>query len=105
VACPAYARRSANGIDLFFRLTPRAARNAICGQKVGADGKTYLVAHVRAVPEKGAANVALEKLVAGWLGVPPSTVSLVAGSTSRMKTVFVAGDPDDLTGRLSTLLR
>lgn len=86
------------------RLTPRAAKDAIGGQKAGADGRTYLVAHVRAVPEKGAANAALEKLLANWLGVPPSTVSVIAGATSRMKTVLVAGDAADLGARLATIL-
>jgi uncharacterized protein YggU (UPF0235/DUF167 family) len=57
-----------------------------------------------AVPEKGAANAALEKLLASWLGVPPSTVSVIAGTTSRMKTVLVAGDAADLEARPATIL-
>lgn len=101
---PAFARPRPGGVDLLVRLTPRAGKDAIDGQKAGADGRAHLIARVRAVPEKGAANAALEKLVAGWLGVPPSTVSVIAGSTSRLKTVFVAGDMADLTTRLSTLL-
>lgn len=52
-----------------------------------------VAAWVRAVPEKGAANAALERLVADWLAVPASWVSVEAGGKSRVKTVLVRGDP------------
>lgn len=89
------------GLDILVRLTPRAARDAIENVGEGADGRVYLGARVRAVPEKGAANAALQKLVAGFLGVPQSAVSVIAGSTARLKTVRVAGNAD----ALATLLR
>ena len=60
---------------------------------MAADGRSHLKARVRAVPENGAANTALERLVAKALGVPASTVSVVAGGTARLKTLRVAGDP------------
>lgn len=101
---PAFARPRPSGIDLLVRLTPRAAKDAIDGQKVGADGRAHLIARVRAVPEKGAANAALEKLVAGWLDIPQSTITVTAGSTSRVKTILVVGDAADLAVRLSALL-
>ena len=56
----------------------------------------WLAARVRADAEKGKANQALEKLIADWLGVSPSQVSVVGGATSRLKTVSVAGDPRQL---------
>jgi uncharacterized protein YggU (UPF0235/DUF167 family) len=58
---------------------------------------------VRAVPEKGAANAALEKLLAKALGLPASTVSVVAGGTSRLKTVRVPGDPASLAAAVERL--
>jgi uncharacterized protein YggU (UPF0235/DUF167 family) len=45
------------------------------------------------VPEAGAANTALEELVARWLGLPKRSVSLVAGGKSRLKSLRIAGDP------------
>jgi uncharacterized protein YggU (UPF0235/DUF167 family) len=89
-------RPRSDGIDLFVRLTPKSAADMLEGIGVAADGTRHLKARVRAVPEKGAANAALEKLVAKTLGVPVSTVSVLAGGTSRLKTVRIAGDPASL---------
>jgi len=85
-------RAAAGGIELFVRLTPKGGADRIDGVEQTADGRSHLKARVRAVPEKGAANKALERLVAGWLGVPAGTVGVVAGGTSRLKTVRVEGD-------------
>jgi uncharacterized protein YggU (UPF0235/DUF167 family) len=88
----AFFRTHDKGLDIFLRLTPRTSREAIGDVEEGADGRAHLAARVRAVPEKGAANAALEKLVAGFLAVPQSSVTVIAGSTARLKTVRVAGD-------------
>jgi uncharacterized protein YggU (UPF0235/DUF167 family) len=48
------------------------------------------------VPEKGAANSALERLLADCLNLPKSAVSVVAGATSRLKTVRLSGHPEKL---------
>ncbi|TIV00536.1 MAG: DUF167 domain-containing protein, partial [Mesorhizobium sp.] len=61
-----------DGIDLFVRLTPKAAVDRIEGIETAADGRSHLKARVRAVPENGAANTALERMVAKALGVPGS---------------------------------
>lgn len=98
-----FFRAHDKGLDIFVRLTPRAARDAIGNVDEGAQGRFHLSARVRAVPEKGAANAALEKLVAGFLGVPQSAVCVIAGTTARLKTVRVAGDADALTGLLRKL--
>ena len=71
---------------------------------LGPTGKGQaLKVKVRAIPEKGAANRALEKIVAKWLGVPRTTVQLVKGSKSRLKTISITGDPEELAARLNTL--
>ena len=86
------------------RLTPRGGRDALEGAETLSDGEAVLKARVRAAPEKGLANAALEKLVAGALGVPKSAVSVVAGGTSRTKTLKVAGEPGRLTEGMEGLL-
>ena len=96
-------RERAGGTDLFVRLTPRSSRDGIDGFGEAGDGSLHLLARVRAVPEKGAANQALERLVAEWLGVPRSRVAVVAGGTSRLKTVRIAGDAGDLARRVAEL--
>jgi uncharacterized protein YggU (UPF0235/DUF167 family) len=59
---------------------------------------------VRALPEDGRANQALEKLIAGWLKVPPSSVSVAQGGKSRMKQVLIEGDADTLAAFVATRL-
>jgi len=92
-----------NGIDLYVRLTPKAALDRTEGIETTADGRSHLKARVRAVPENGAANAALERLMAKALGVPASAVSVVAGGTSRLKTLRVVGDPAELAKSVEAL--
>ncbi|MEW6629931.1 MAG: DUF167 domain-containing protein [Pseudomonadota bacterium] len=94
-----------DGIDLFVRLTPKAAQDRIDSLETVADGRSHLKARVRAVPENGAANAALEKVVAKAFGVPASSVSVVAGGTSRLKTLRILGDPAALAKSVETLTR
>jgi uncharacterized protein YggU (UPF0235/DUF167 family) len=51
-----------------------------------------LKARVRALPEDGCANQALERLVARWLKVPPTFVSVAQGGKSRVKQILIEGD-------------
>jgi len=92
-----------DGIDLFVRLTPKAAVDRLEGLEVAADGRSHLKARVRAVPEKGAANAALEKLVAKALGVPASNVLVSAGGTARLKVLRIGGDPAALAEAIDAL--
>ncbi|AZO60662.1 MAG: DUF167 domain-containing protein [Mesorhizobium sp.] len=92
-----------DGIDLFVRLTPKAAVDRIEGIETAADGRSHLKARVRAVPENGAANTALERMMAKALGVPGSAVSVVAGGTSRLKTLRIWGDAAELAKRVEAL--
>lgn len=94
---------SAAGVDLFVRLTPKSSRDDIDGFGEAADGSSHLVARVRAAPEKGAANLALERLLAERLGVPKRSVAVVAGATSRLKTVRITGDASLLARRLEAI--
>jgi uncharacterized protein YggU (UPF0235/DUF167 family) len=89
-------RTRSDGVDLFVRLTPKSSSDAIDGVGAAADGSVHLAARVRAVPEKGAANTALEKLLADRLGLPKRAVSVVSGATSRLKTVRLSGEAADL---------
>ena len=51
---------------------------------------------MRALPEQGRANEALERLIAAWLHVPPSSVKVAQGHKSRTKQVLIEGDADHL---------
>ena len=49
---------------------------------------------VRAAPEKGRANRAVERLLAAELGLPAGSLRVVAGQTGRDKTVEIDGWSD-----------
>ncbi len=76
---------------LKVRLTPKSARDEIVGIETFG-GEAVLKARVRALPEEGRANEALTRLVARWLKVPPSFVSVAQGGKSRLKQVLIEGD-------------
>jgi hypothetical protein len=71
---------------LHVRLTPRAAREQVTLLDDGT-----LAVRVSAPPVDGRANAALERAVAGALGVARSRVSLVRGARGRDKTLRVEG--------------
>jgi len=97
--------RTGEGLTLTVRLTPRGGRDAIEGVEQLADGRAVIKARVRAVPEDGAANAALTRLLAKSLGVAASAVALVSGHTARIKILTVAGDAAMLEARLAALTR
>lgn len=96
-----YFRKERDGITLFVRLTPKSARDAIEGVETANDGRAHVKVRVRAVPEDGKANAALEKLLAKWLGVARRDVALASGATSRLKQLRISGDPEQLALKLS----
>jgi uncharacterized protein (TIGR00251 family) len=92
------------GVTLAVRLTPKSSRDAVEGIEAGADGRCHVKVRVRALPAEGAANEALTKLLAKWIGVPRRDVSILSGATSRAKIVLVRGDTNELAERLRGLL-
>ena len=85
---------------LSARLTPKASSDEVIGVE-SFDGVPVLKARVRALPEDGRANAALEKLIARWLGVPPTSVKIARGTKSRLKQISVEGDSADLADRIA----
>ena len=67
-------------------VTPRAALT-----KVGPVHDARLKLAVTAPPVDGAANAAVIELLARALGVPKGAIAVVAGDSSRRKTVRVVG--------------
>ena len=65
-----------------MRVQPRASRDALSGEREGA-----LVVRLTAPPVEGAANEALARFLGKTLGVAPSAVRVVSGTTGRNKVV------------------
>lgn len=75
-----------NGFALAVKVVPGASRNAVTGGY--GDG---IKVTVSAVPERGAANEAVIKLLAEVLGMPAASVQIVRGHTSPRKEVLIVG--------------
>jgi uncharacterized protein (TIGR00251 family) len=76
-----------------------ARRNAILGERSGA-----LRVAVTAAPERGKANEAIVAVLAESLGVKPTQISLVSGSTSRQKRFLIGGvGPEELQARVASI--
>ncbi|MGE0710235.1 MAG: DUF167 domain-containing protein [Planctomycetota bacterium] len=85
-----------------FRVAarPGAGRSAVQGAHDGA-----LKVAVGAPPEKGKANKELVAFLAKQLGLRKAQLELIAGETSRDKTLRVSGlEPAELQTRLAGLL-
>jgi hypothetical protein len=96
---------AADHILLAVRLIPNAGRDRIDGAARLADGAPVLKARVAAVPEKGAANRALVRLIARALDLPASAVTVVSGDTQRLKRLRIAATGAPLLERLRALAR
>jgi uncharacterized protein YggU (UPF0235/DUF167 family) len=59
-----------------------------------------LKARVRALPSEGEANKAIERVLADWLGVPKTSVTVAGGGKSRVKSLKVTGEVRELEERL-----
>jgi uncharacterized protein len=91
---------AAGGLLLDVRLTPKGGRDALDGIAPLADGRAVLKARVRAAPHEGAANAALTRLIAKAAGVPTSQVTIVGGTTARIKRLRIDGEPRAITAAL-----
>jgi uncharacterized protein YggU (UPF0235/DUF167 family) len=86
--------------QIAIKVTPRSAKPGIGGWREGADGRPELELRVAEAPADGAANAAVEKLLAKALGLSRSEVTIISGHSSRHKRVGVPFDLDEVRRRL-----
>ncbi len=79
-------RDTPNGATFAVKVHPRAKKNAVAGE-IGDALKLALTAP----PVEGKANDACVAFLAEVLGVSRSSITIVAGETSRQKVIRVAG--------------
>jgi uncharacterized protein (TIGR00251 family) len=97
-------RVAADGLLLQLRVTPNAGTDRLEGVEIRADGQQVLRVRVAAVADRGRANAAVIALLARQLGVPKTSIAIVAGETARLKTAKLDGDGAALAGRLAALM-
>lgn len=91
------------GLEIHVKVTPKAASAAVQGIEVDDAGQATLKVRVTAVPEDGAANTAVQKLLAKLLGCAPSRMTLKTGATARRKTFVIEGDTEVLQEKCMAL--
>lgn len=82
----AFLLERSDGVEVAVLVQPRASRSRVVGEHDG-----QLKVQLAAPPVEGAANEALQVLLAEVFGVPRRSVRLISGETSRRKRVHVAG--------------
>jgi uncharacterized protein len=96
-------RATEDGVEIHVRLTPKSAHDKIDGVETRGEDP-FLKVRVRAVPEGGKANSALEKLLSDWVSLARGRVTLKSGHTARIKTIAISGDPVELTQTIESLI-
>jgi uncharacterized protein len=89
-----------DGVLVYVRLTPKGGRDAVEGVATLSDGQKVMKIRVRALPEAGAANAALIEVLAKFLHIPKSKITLETGATARIKSLLIAVDPQHITDQL-----
>lgn len=91
-----------DAVAVAVKVQPRARRPGLRGMVPDTDGERLAIA-VREPAEDGRANRAACAALADALDVPPATVAVTAGATTRRKTLCISGDPAAITARLAAL--
>jgi uncharacterized protein len=90
---------TADGVVVTVRVTPRARQDGIDGatETAGPRGaEPALAVRVASPPADGAANAAVLRVLAKAWRLPPSSLTILAGASSRLKRVLVRGDATTL---------
>ncbi len=83
---------TADGVILTVRVTPKSAREAMDGVRIGSDGRAVLSIRLSAPPVEGAANAALVAFLAHHWRIPKRAVKLLSGETARVKRLAIEAD-------------
>jgi len=75
---------SSGGTVISVRVHPRARHNEVVGVKDG-----HLHIRTTAPPADGKANKAVTRMLAEYLGIAPSRLSLLRGETQRNKQFLI----------------
>lgn len=95
-------RPAGGGVSVAVKVQPKSRRPGVQGRAPSVEGERLRIG-VSEAAEDGRANRAACATLACALGLPASAVAVVAGMTSRDKTLRVEGDPTTIGPRLEAL--
>ena len=90
-------------MKLTVYLTPKASHTRIEGWARDEKGQKILRVKVTAVPENGKANEALIKLLTKALHISQSRISLIRGTTARIKQLEIDEDRAEVEKKLEAI--
>ena len=99
---------TADGVIVTIKLTPKARSADIDGvaDDTGPEGpRRVLKLRVTEPPERGKANAAMIALLAKAWRLPRTSFTIIAGDTSRLKRVHVAGNAEALLRTIQSHLQ
>ena len=96
-------RKTAKGLFLHIRCTPKSGRDEVCGLVASASGQISLAVKVTAIPDKGKANGAVIETVAKAARVPKSSFKFSAGETSRDKVLEIVSNANAIEAFLAQI--
>ena len=89
-----------NGIEIRVKVLPKSSRSEIAGE---IEGRLKL--KLNSPPVEGAANKELIKLLSKKLRIAKSSLSIINGERSRLKTIFaLTADTKSLEAKLDALV-
>ncbi len=88
--------RRGDAAEIFLKVNPGAAREAIGGVAADGQGLRRLQVSVTVVAEGGRANKAVVRLLAKSWKIAPSALEVTAGQASRLKRLRLAVPPEKL---------
>lgn len=81
-----FFKEKGNGILLNIKAVPNSSKNEICGVMENA-----LKVKIKAPAVENKANVELVKYFSKLLKTPKTSIELVSGGTSKIKTLYIDG--------------
>lgn len=82
------------------KLTVNVIPNAKKSEVVGREGNSFKI-RLAAPPIEGKANEELIEFLAKALDIPKSTINIIKGLGSRLKTLEIPGNIEDIKERLT----
>lgn len=89
-----------SGARLRLRVQARARRDEVAAVRDGV-----LLVRVNAPALEGRANRAVVKVIADWIGAPPSSINVIRGERSRDKVIEIDGVAQELVDEAIDRLR
>lgn len=85
-------------MEIKIKVQPKSSINSIIGFR-----EDTLIIKTTSAPDKGKANNSIIKLISKKFKIPKSTISIISGQTSQLKTIFIDADIKNILEQIKNL--